>query len=174
MVCTLDSCGFRHSVVSVIPAISALNSLFVAVWVVFVVFVVFVISVVFVNPKGPKIEKFQDRSPGLKFSSEIENLGRRPPTPIFSWAILKVKIESVQRDWSFQATQTIGLANHTCRNTRNNVYAIVAPLQRAPKKGNLNFSLENQEGDYRGSIQEIPTPSSLSFFVFFGVFVYLV
>ena len=25
------------------------------------------------NPKGPKIEKIQDRPPGLKFSIEIEN-----------------------------------------------------------------------------------------------------
>ena len=28
------------------------------------------------TPKGPKIEKIQDRPPGLKFSSEIENLKR--------------------------------------------------------------------------------------------------
>ena len=35
-------------------------------------------------PKGPKIEKFQDRPPGLKFSSEIENFKRAAhQTPIF-------------------------------------------------------------------------------------------
>ena len=28
------------------------------------------------NPKGPKIEKIQDRPPGLKFSIEIENFKR--------------------------------------------------------------------------------------------------
>ena len=31
-------------------------------------------------PKGPKIEKIQDRPPGLKFSSEIENFSSEPPT----------------------------------------------------------------------------------------------
>ena len=35
-------------------------------------------------PKGPKIEKIQDRPPGLKFSSEIENFKRAShQTPIF-------------------------------------------------------------------------------------------
>ena len=36
------------------------------------------------NPKGPKIEKIQDRPPGLKFSIEIENFKRATQqTPIF-------------------------------------------------------------------------------------------
>ena len=36
------------------------------------------------NPKGPKIQKIQDRPPGLKFSSEIENFKRTAhQTPIF-------------------------------------------------------------------------------------------
>ena len=36
------------------------------------------------KPKGPKIEKIQDRRPGLKFSSEIENFKRATQqTPIF-------------------------------------------------------------------------------------------
>ena len=35
-------------------------------------------------PKGPKIEKIQDRAPGLKFSIEIENFKRATQqTPIF-------------------------------------------------------------------------------------------
>ena len=33
--------------------------------------------------KGPKIEKFQDRPPGLKFSSAIEFFKRRPPNSYF-------------------------------------------------------------------------------------------
>ena len=38
------------------------------------------------TPKGPKIEKIQDRPPGLKFSSEIENFKRAThQTPIFCW-----------------------------------------------------------------------------------------
>ena len=50
VVCTPDSCGFRHFWgFRDISVKSALNSLFVAVWVVFVVFVIFVISVVFVK-----------------------------------------------------------------------------------------------------------------------------
>ena len=37
-----------------------------------------------VSPKGPKIEKIQDRPPGLKFSIEIENFKRAThQTPIF-------------------------------------------------------------------------------------------
>ena len=36
------------------------------------------------DPKGPKIEKIQDRPPGLKFSIEIENFKRATQqTPIF-------------------------------------------------------------------------------------------
>ena len=36
------------------------------------------------NPKGPKIEKIQDRPPGLKFSIEIEIFKRATQqTPIF-------------------------------------------------------------------------------------------
>ena len=35
------------------------------------------------SPKGPKIEKIQDRPPGLKFSIEIENFNLDPQqTPI--------------------------------------------------------------------------------------------
>ena len=35
------------------------------------------------NPKGPKIEKIQDRPPGLKFSIEIEDFNLDPQqTPI--------------------------------------------------------------------------------------------
>ena len=36
------------------------------------------------DPKGPKIEKIQDRPPGLKFSIEIENFKRATQqTPFF-------------------------------------------------------------------------------------------
>ena len=34
------------------------------------------------NPKGPKIEKIQDRPPGLKFSIEIENFNPDPQQPL--------------------------------------------------------------------------------------------
>ena len=62
-------------------------------------------------PKGPKIEKIQDRPPGLKFSIEIENFKRATQqTPIFLWGILKVKIEKFnldlhifKRHWNFQS-----------------------------------------------------------------------
>ena len=37
-----------------------------------------------ISPKGPKIEKIQDRPPGLKFSSEIESIKQAAhQTPIF-------------------------------------------------------------------------------------------
>ena len=50
-------------------------------------------------PKGPKIEKIQDRPPGLKFSIEIEKFKRATQqTPIFLWGILKVRIEIFNRD----------------------------------------------------------------------------
>ena len=35
------------------------------------------------NPKGPKIEKIQDRPPGLKFSIEIEISISTPSKPLF-------------------------------------------------------------------------------------------
>ena len=55
------------------------------------------------SPKGPKIEKFQDRPPGLKFSIEIENFKRATQqTPVFfvgnsgapglKFSILKIEI----------------------------------------------------------------------------------
>ena len=55
-------------------------------------------------PKGPKIEKIQDRPPGLKFSIEIENFNPdTQQTPIFLGGNLKVRIENFNRDWNFQA-----------------------------------------------------------------------
>ena len=49
-------------------------------------------------PKGPKIEKIQDRPPGLKKINRDWNFqSRHPPTPFFLWGILKV------RDWKFQS-----------------------------------------------------------------------
>ena len=55
-------------------------------------------------PKGPKIEKIQDRPLGLKFSIEIENFNPDPQqTPIFLWGILKVRIEIFNPDRKFQA-----------------------------------------------------------------------
>ena len=48
-----------------------------------------------VIPKGPKIEKFQDRPPGLKFSSEIENFKQAAhQTPIFGVEFRRLKISS--------------------------------------------------------------------------------
>ena len=41
-------------------------------------------------PKGPKIEKIQDRPPGLKFSIEIENFKRATQQTPILWGILKV------------------------------------------------------------------------------------
>ena len=50
------------------------------------------------SPKGPKIEKIQDRLPGLMFSSETEHFKRAThQIPIFV-GILKVRIESFKRD----------------------------------------------------------------------------
>ena len=34
------------------------------------------------DPKGPKIEKIQDRPPGFKFSVEIENFNLDPQQPL--------------------------------------------------------------------------------------------
>ena len=51
------------------------------------------------DPKGPKIDKFQDRPPGLKFSSEIEYVSSEQPTkPLFLLGLPKVKIEIFNRD----------------------------------------------------------------------------
>ena len=42
--------------------------------------------------KGPKIENFQDRPPGLKFSSEIENSSKPPTKPLFfAWGNLNLR-----------------------------------------------------------------------------------
>ena len=61
-------------------------------------------------PKGPKIEKIQDRPPGLKFSIEIENFKRATrQTPIFcgefwrSGLKFSIEIEIFKRDWNFQS-----------------------------------------------------------------------
>ena len=61
-------------------------------------------------PKGPKIEKIQDRPPGLNFSIEIENFKRAThQTPIFcgefwrSGLKISIKIEIFNRDWIFQS-----------------------------------------------------------------------
>ena len=72
-------------------------------------------------PEGPNLEKIQDRPPGLRISSEIENewhvqarlkISSEPPTkPLFLWGILKVKIEHFKRDWSFQARLKISSEN---------------------------------------------------------------
>ena len=51
------------------------------------------------HPKGPKIEKIQDRPPGLKFSIEIENFNLDPQqTPIFVG-------NSEGQDWNFQSIE---------------------------------------------------------------------
>ena len=52
-------------------------------------------------PKGPKIEKIQDRPPGLKISIST------PSKPLFLWVILKVRIEIFNRDWNFQSRMEI-------------------------------------------------------------------
>ena len=50
-------------------------------------------------PKGPKIEKIQDRPPGLKFSSAIENFKRAAhQTPIFCGKFGSSEIEIFNRD----------------------------------------------------------------------------
>ena len=61
-------------------------------------------------PKGPKIEKIQDRPPGLKFSIEIENFKRATQqTPIFcgefwrSGLKFSIEIEIFKRDWNFHS-----------------------------------------------------------------------
>ena len=62
------------------------------------------------SPKGPKIEKFQDCPPGLKFSIEIEIFKRAThQTPIFvgnsEGPRLKIssEIEIFNRDCNFQS-----------------------------------------------------------------------
>ena len=59
----------------------------------------------FQDPKGPKIEKIQDRPSGLKISSEIENFKRAAhETPIFvgnsepPGLEIASEIEDVKRD----------------------------------------------------------------------------
>ena len=51
----------------------------------FVIFAIFVKNPLFLagqkHPKGPKIEKIQDRPPGLKFSIEIENFKQATQSP---------------------------------------------------------------------------------------------
>ena len=65
-------------------------------------------------PKGPKIEKIQDRPPGLKFSSEIENIKQAThQTPFFcgqfwrSGLKISSEIEIFNRDWKFQSRRAI-------------------------------------------------------------------
>ena len=51
------------------------------------------------DPKGPKIEKIQDRPPGLKFSIEIEIFNLDPQqTPIFCGEFWSSGIEIFNRD----------------------------------------------------------------------------
>ena len=61
-------------------------------------------------PKGPKIEKIQDRPPGLKFSIEIEHFNLdTQQRPIFcgefwrSGLKFSIEIEIFKRDWNFQS-----------------------------------------------------------------------
>ena len=55
-------------------------------------------------PKGPKIEKIQDRPPGLKVSIEIENFNLDPQqTPIFCGEFWGSGIEIFNRDRIFQS-----------------------------------------------------------------------
>ena len=67
------------------------------------------------NPEGPKIEKIQDRPPGLKFSSEIENFKRAAQhTPIFCGEIRRSRlnissvIENFKRDFIFPIFGPLG------------------------------------------------------------------
>ena len=62
------------------------------------------------NPKGPKIEKIQERPPGLKFSIEIEIFKRAThQTPFFAGNSegpglkMSSEIEIFNRDWKFQS-----------------------------------------------------------------------
>ena len=61
-------------------------------------------------PKGPKIEKIQDRPPGLKFSIEIEIFKRAThQTPIFVGGFWRSGIEIFNRDWKFQSRLKISI-----------------------------------------------------------------
>ena len=62
-------------------------------------------------PKGPKIEKIQDRPPGLKFSSEIEIFKRATrQTPIFCGEFWRSGIENFKlKDWNFQSRLIISI-----------------------------------------------------------------
>ena len=62
------------------------------------------------NPKGPKIEKIQDRPPGLKFSIEIEIFKRAThQNPCFCGEFWRSGIENFKRDWKFQSRLKISI-----------------------------------------------------------------
>ena len=72
------------------------------------------------SPKGPKIEKIQDRPPGLKVSSKIENFKRAThQTPIFVG-------NSEGRDWTFQAR--LKFLNEIEKFKRDWFFSIFGPL----------------------------------------------
>ena len=53
--------------------------------------------------KGPKMEKIQDRPPGLNFQARLTISSEPPTKPYFLWGILEVKTENFNRDLKFQA-----------------------------------------------------------------------
>ena len=58
------------------------------------------------HPKGPKIEKIQDRPPGLKFSIEIEifkRATRQPPIFVGKSEEFQSRLTFFNRDWKFQS-----------------------------------------------------------------------
>ena len=68
------------------------------------------------TPKGPKIEKIQDRPLGLKFSSKIENFKQAThQSPIFArefWRSglqFSIEIEKFKRDWIFSIFGPLGV-----------------------------------------------------------------
>ena len=91
----------------------------------------------------PKIEKIQDRRPGLKFSSEIENIKRATQqTPIFvgnsegqDWKFqsrlnISSEIEIFNRDWIFSIFGPLGNLNRIAQKRNpNRVWAL---LHRQP------------------------------------------
>ena len=83
-------------------------------------------------PKGPKIEKIQDRPLGLKFTIEIENFKRSTQqTPIFcgdfwrSGLKFSIEIEKFNRDWKIK---------------RDWFFSIFGPLVFRDQKINAHFS----------------------------------
>ena len=71
-------------------------------------------------PKRPKIEKMQERPPGLEFSNEIEIFKRAPTKPLFLVG------HSEGQDWNFQAR--LNFSSEIENSKRDFIFSIFGPL----------------------------------------------